>query len=81
MPDCSFDSAERRANEIVDSVRPHGITYNAGHVIHVTVSAGLAHAPTHASDLAQLYAAADQALYAAKKTGRNRVAAPSVAAE
>jgi diguanylate cyclase (GGDEF)-like protein len=73
MPDCPLEVAERRAREIVDRVREHGITLSAGHVIHVSVSAGLAHAPTHASDYPQLYAAADRALYAAKHAGRNRV--------
>lgn len=74
MPDCPLEVAERRAKEIVDRVREQGITLSAGHVIHVSISAGLAHAPTHASDYPELYAAADKALYAAKHAGRNRVA-------
>jgi diguanylate cyclase (GGDEF)-like protein len=80
MPDCPLAVAERRAKEIVERVREHGITLSAGHVIHVSISAGLAHAPTHASNYPQLYAAADRALYAAKHAGRNRVTAePQVA--
>jgi diguanylate cyclase (GGDEF)-like protein len=75
MPDCRIEVAERRAKEIVERVREHGITLSAGHVIHVSVSAGLAHSPTHALDYAGLYAAADEALYAAKDAGRNRLAA------
>jgi diguanylate cyclase (GGDEF)-like protein len=75
MPDCPLEVAERRAKEIVDRVREHGITLSAGHVIHVSISAGLAHAPTHASDYPELYAAADKALYAAKHAGRNRLGA------
>jgi diguanylate cyclase (GGDEF)-like protein len=78
MPDCTPEAAARRAHELVAAVRSHGVTVGAGHVIHVTVSVGLAHAPTHAADLPDLYAAADEALYAAKNAGRNRlVAAPT----
>ena len=36
-----------------------------------------AHAPEHAVDLRSLYGAADAALYAAKRAGRNQVATPS----
>jgi diguanylate cyclase (GGDEF)-like protein len=75
MPGCPIEVAERRAREIVERVREHGITLAAGNVIHVSVSVGLAHAPTHAVDHPGLYAAADRALYAAKGSGRNRVAA------
>jgi GGDEF domain-containing protein len=39
----------------------------------VSISAGLAHVPTHGSDLRTLYAAADTALYEAKRRGRDRV--------
>jgi diguanylate cyclase (GGDEF)-like protein len=74
MPDCPLEVAQRRTREIVDRVREHGITLSAGHVIHVSISAGLAHAPTHASDYPELYVAADRALYAAKDAGRHRVA-------
>jgi diguanylate cyclase (GGDEF)-like protein len=75
MADCAFEFAEERAAELVTRVRSHGITLKAGHVIHVTISVGLAHAPTHADDLPELYAAADLALYAAKNAGRNGMSA------
>jgi len=75
MPDCRLEVAERRANEVVMRVREHGITLSAGHVIHVSVSVGLAHSPTHARDYPGLYAAADHALYGAKGAGRNRASA------
>jgi diguanylate cyclase (GGDEF)-like protein len=38
----------------------------------VTLSLGIAEFPTHASELAELIEFADQALYAAKRGGRNR---------
>ncbi len=41
--------------------------------IHVTISIGIAVAPQHGKSIKDLVAAADQALYRAKETGRNRV--------
>jgi diguanylate cyclase (GGDEF)-like protein len=74
MADCPLATAEQRGKELLERVQSHGITVKHGHVIHVTVSLGLAHAPTHAAELPELYAAADQALYAAKNAGRNGLA-------
>lgn len=45
-----------------------------GRSIEVTVSIGLAHYSTNFSDSERLLTAADEALYCAKKRGRNRVA-------
>jgi predicted signal transduction protein with EAL and GGDEF domain len=44
-----------------------------GDLLAVSVSLGVAHAPSHARGLEELYAAADAALYAAKRAGRGRV--------
>lgn len=41
--------------------------------LHVTISIGIARFPEHAQDNQNLLARADEALYQAKKTGRNRV--------
>ena len=73
MPGCTEEVARRRAEEIVGAVRGHGFRLPVGDVIHVSVSVGLAHAPTHAEDAQRLYYAADQALYAAKRCGRDRM--------
>jgi diguanylate cyclase (GGDEF)-like protein len=44
--------------------------------IHITVSVGLASYPVHAHDKESLLRAADDAVYRAKETGKNRVRAP-----
>ena len=46
--------------------------YWQGHRLNVRLSLGIAEAGLHADDFDELIAAADQALYAAKKGGRNR---------
>jgi diguanylate cyclase (GGDEF)-like protein len=73
LPRCSIEIALRRAEEIVDLVRKNGFVISVDDLIHVSISAGLAHSPTHGSDLRALYAAADAALYDAKRDGRDRV--------
>jgi predicted signal transduction protein with EAL and GGDEF domain len=42
---------------------------------HITVSIGIANAPEHGTDRVTLLRLADEALYEAKATGRNRVVA------
>jgi diguanylate cyclase (GGDEF)-like protein len=73
LPRCTIDIAMRRAEEIVDLVRNMGFAVSVNDLIQVSVSAGLAHAPTHGSDQRTLYAVADAALYDAKRGGRDRV--------
>ncbi|MDX6371522.1 MAG: hypothetical protein QOD98_510 [Nocardioidaceae bacterium] len=73
LPRCSMEIALRRAEEIVELVRKQGFEVSVDDLISVSISAGLAHVPTHGSDLRTLYAAADAALYEAKRGGRDRV--------
>lgn len=75
MPVCPLEVARRRAEDIVLAVRAHGFSLSVGNVINLSVSIGLAHAPTHAEDARRLYAAADEALYAAKRGGRDQMMA------
>jgi diguanylate cyclase (GGDEF)-like protein len=73
LPRCTIEIALRRAEEIVELVRREGFEVSVDDLIQVSISAGLAHVPTNGSDLRTLYAAADAALYEAKRGGRDRV--------
>ena len=73
LPDCPPDIAQRRAAEVLDAVRGEPLVLPDGTVLSLSVSIGVAHAPSHAVGLEELYAAADAALYAAKRAGRNQV--------
>lgn len=75
LPRCTADTALRRAEEIVELVRREGFAVTVGDLIEVSISVGVAHAPTHGTDARSLYAAADAALYDAKRGGRDRVVA------
>jgi diguanylate cyclase (GGDEF)-like protein len=46
-----------------------------GQAVQVTISAGLASFPQDGEDAAELFAAADQRMFEAKREGRNRVVA------
>jgi diguanylate cyclase (GGDEF)-like protein len=73
LPGCSMSIARRRAEELIAEVRWHGFTLSDGSILNVSVSAGLAHSPTHALTARALYRAADAALYQAKRAGRDRL--------
>jgi diguanylate cyclase (GGDEF)-like protein len=73
LPDCPPDVAVRRAHEVLDAVRSTPLALPDGSLLAISVSLGVAHAPSHARGLEELYAAADAALYAAKRAGRGRV--------
>lgn len=77
LPGCSASTARRRAAAIREDVQGGSFLIGDGKVVHVSVSVGLAHSPTDADNLRNLYAAADAALYEAKRSGRNRVTAAS----
>jgi diguanylate cyclase (GGDEF)-like protein len=74
LPACSRAAARRRAEDLLADVRAHPFAVDGvDHVLSVSVSLGLAHAPSDAYDLRSLYAAADAALYQAKRGGRDRL--------
>jgi diguanylate cyclase (GGDEF)-like protein len=78
---CPMDSALYRAEQILLEVRAH--TFDVGEWsmadpgtptrLSLSVSIGVAHLPTHAANLRELYAAADTSLYRAKTAGRDRI--------
>ena len=70
---CSVDTVRHRADQILSDVRAHVFGTDAGVVVPVTVSMGVAHLPTHGSNLRSLYGAADTSLYLAKGCGRDQV--------
>jgi len=74
LPDCTPEVAVRRAGEVLEAVLASPLTLDDGTLVEVSVSLGVAQAPEHADGLETLYAAADAALYAAKRAGRGRVA-------
>ena len=82
MPSCPLASALGRAQEIVLEVGAFAFDIGADTFLAeaerhrgltLSVSVGVAHLPTHGTDLRELYAAADLSLYGAKNAGRNRV--------
>jgi diguanylate cyclase (GGDEF)-like protein len=68
LPGCSRDDAMRVAERVRNGIA------RAVDEAPVTISAGVATVPDNASDAERLLAAADAALYEAKRTGRDRVA-------
>ncbi|WP_374604784.1 diguanylate cyclase [Arenimonas sp.] len=67
--------AERILRRILEDIVAAGIQHPASPLGVVTVSAGLARSYDQGVDVASLVRAADRQLYAAKASGRNRVAA------
>ncbi|MTD15084.1 diguanylate cyclase [Nakamurella sp. YIM 132087] len=73
LPGCSASRMVERAAAVVQAIRSHPFILDGGAQVQVSVSAGTAHAPTQAVDLRTLYAAADRAMYIAKRGGKDRV--------
>lgn len=73
LPGCTAETAARRAWELLETVRASPLPRTDGDLLPLSISVGLAHAPLHADSVRELYAAADAALYRAKRAGRDRV--------
>jgi len=72
LPQTSLCAATQVAKRLRQSVADHPITIKNGHV-NVTVSLGVTQSNATTSTLDSLLDQADQALFAAKEAGRNRV--------
>ena len=70
VPDATGAAAQRLAYRIVDAVHAAAVTTTPGH--QLTFSIGVASFPDDAFTAQELVAAADQALYLAKREGKDR---------
>ena len=77
LPECPFDAALRRAERMREEVAKLKLRYGDKPLGPVTVSVGVAVFPDHTKESEELLRCADEALYAAKQAGRNRVVAYS----
>jgi len=77
LPECPFDAALRKAEQLREEVAKLELRYDDRPLGPVTVSLGVAAFPDHAKESLELLRRADEALYLAKQTGRNRVVAYS----
>jgi diguanylate cyclase (GGDEF)-like protein len=76
LPNVTPDVLRARAERLLERVRDLQINCDGHLVGGITISAGLAISPNHATDIEGLIAAADRAMYVAKNAGRDRVSAP-----
>jgi diguanylate cyclase (GGDEF)-like protein len=72
MPDTDADMAMRVAERIRVAVQMNGVEWN-GQRLSITLSGGIAAFAVHGITSDELIAAADAALYDAKREGRNRI--------
>ncbi|MGB4442292.1 MAG: GGDEF domain-containing protein [Coriobacteriia bacterium] len=77
LPETDASGAFIVAEKIREAVAVHRFPdADGGRSIHLTVSIGLSSYPVHASDKEALLRSADDAVYHAKETGKDRVRAP-----
>lgn len=73
LPDSSLEDTGQRIEQVRRAFEELEIHHSGQRLATMTVSAGVAAAPEHGSTTEELLRAADEALYAAKQAGRNRV--------
>jgi diguanylate cyclase (GGDEF)-like protein/PAS domain S-box-containing protein len=73
LPGASLADTLQRAEQIRAGIEAQVVAYDGHPMLQVTVSLGVAVFPDHGTTADDLIRAADQALYQAKHSGRNRV--------
>jgi diguanylate cyclase (GGDEF)-like protein len=73
LSDTTLAGALKRANILREEVRQLKVHYGGQLLGMVSISVGLALFPDHGTTIAEVLRAADQALYSAKREGRDRV--------
>jgi diguanylate cyclase (GGDEF)-like protein len=76
MPETNLEAAWQKVETVRELLADTPIALNSGNkIVGATISAGLACYPQDGIDQAELFAAADERMFQAKKEGRNRVVA------
>ena len=78
LPTADLEASRARAERIRSKLRELTVLHQGQSVGVITVSVGVAALPTHGTSAKELLQAADAALYAAKREGRDRVATAEV---
>lgn len=73
LPETDFDTAANIAERLRASVETQPFDVNTGTPVRITISIGVMSWPVQGGGADMLVAAADAALYAAKRSGRNRI--------
>ena len=81
LTECDLKMAQIAAERIRASVEKNSFLSDEGLHLHFTVSIGVALFPDHAKSKADIIAAADHAMYVAKKTTRNSVSIAPIPGE
>jgi two-component system, cell cycle response regulator len=80
LPETDIELARRNVESLRETVAASRIALNShGKTVQMTISAGLASFPQDGNDEAELFATADERMFQAKRSGRNRVVAASEA--
>ncbi len=75
LPDCPHQQAIEIAERLRTAVEIHKFRVSLNETINITVSIGVATYPETVNDTSQIVDTADECLYKAKRSGRNRVCA------